>query len=94
MTIRHDTATPAVSRAAAYEPEAKLYTVDELVKRRASELGDAPLLGYPAAGVDDFVEHSARAVDKYVDAAVVELRKLGLNPVVRAIIRAAVYPYS
>ncbi|KAL6415833.1 hypothetical protein AUP68_00035 [Ilyonectria robusta] len=81
MTIRHDTATPAVSQAAAYEPEPKLYTIDELVKRRASELGDAPLLGYPAAGVDDFVEHSARAVDKYVDAAVVELRKLGLNPV-------------
>ncbi|KAF7554891.1 hypothetical protein G7Z17_g2621 [Cylindrodendrum hubeiense] len=81
MTIRHDIAAPAVSRAQAYESEAKMFTLDELLKRRASEMGDAPLFGCPAAGVDDFEDHSARAVDRYADAAVVKLRELGLNPV-------------
>ncbi|KAH7139904.1 hypothetical protein B0J13DRAFT_478253 [Dactylonectria estremocensis] len=81
MAIRHDTATPAVSRPQAAELETKLHTLDELLKSRALVLGDSTLLGCPAAGVDDFEEHGARAVDKYVDAAVVKLREMGLSPV-------------
>ncbi|KXH39280.1 hypothetical protein CNYM01_04247 [Colletotrichum nymphaeae SA-01] len=57
------------------------FTLDELIKRRALELGDAPLLGYPNEGLLDFEEHSARAVDRYVDAAVQRLQQLGLSSV-------------
>ncbi|KAH8880787.1 acetyl-CoA synthetase-like protein [Thozetella sp. PMI_491] len=62
-----------------------IYTIDQLIKRRAEELQDAPLLGYPRHGVVDFEEHSARAVDRYVDAAVAKLQSLGLPPVDPAI---------
>ncbi|KAL2876832.1 hypothetical protein SGCOL_007855 [Colletotrichum sp. CLE4] len=55
------------------------FTLDELIKRRALELGNAPLLGYPNEGLLDFEEHSARAVDRYVDAAVQKLQQLGLS---------------
>ena len=82
MAIRHDTATPAVSRPQASELETKLHTLDELLKSRAFVLGDSTLFGCPATGVDDFEEHGARDVDKYVDAAVAKLRDLGLSPVV------------
>lgn len=83
MTIRHDIETPTVSLVQNYELDTKLFTLDELIRRRASELGESPLLGCPVASFDDFEEHSARAIDKYADAAVVKLRELGLNPVVR-----------
>lgn len=58
------------------------FTIDELIKKRVLELGDAPLLGYPNEGLLDFEEHSARAVDRYVDAAVQRLQQLGLPSVV------------
>ncbi|KAJ0299763.1 hypothetical protein COL516b_008880 [Colletotrichum fioriniae] len=57
------------------------FTIDELIKKRVLELGDAPLLGYPNEGLLDFEEHSARAVDRYVDAAVQRLQQLGLPSV-------------
>ncbi|KAF4981173.1 hypothetical protein FZEAL_2973 [Fusarium zealandicum] len=86
MTIRHDTnavEVPRVPSAAAYEPQqqAKMFTIDEMIKRRATELGDAPLLGAPNSGAADFEEHSAVAIDRYADAAVAKLQKLGLGPV-------------
>lgn len=59
-----------------------LHTIDELIKQRASELGDEPLIGYPKEGIIDFEEHSARAIDRYTDAAVQALQGLGLQPVV------------
>jgi hypothetical protein len=82
MTIRHDIASPKPPVAQAYEASAKLFTVDELIRTRAAELGDSSLIGCPVYGVADFEEHSARSVDKYADAAVVKLRELGLEPVV------------
>lgn len=60
----------------------EIYTVDELIKRRAAEMGDAPLLGYPKTGYTDYEEHGARAIDRYVDAAVQKLQEIGLAPVV------------
>jgi hypothetical protein len=63
--------------------EEPLYTVDELIRRRAAELGDNVMFGAPKQSTVDFEEHSARAMDKYIDAAVVKLQELGLHPVVR-----------
>jgi len=63
-------------------PDNEIYTLDELVKRRASELRDSPLLGYPRQGLTDYEEHSAAALDKYVDAAAAALQLRGLTPVV------------
>ena len=59
-----------------------ILTLDELIRQRAIELGDAPLIGYPKTSILDFEEHSARALDRYADAAVEKLQSLGLAPVV------------
>lgn len=57
-------------------------TVDELIKHRAEELKEFPLISYPREGLLDFEDHSAQALDAYADAAVVKLRRLGLDTVV------------
>lgn len=61
--------------------DAEIYTIDELIKRRASELRDSPLIGYPKEGVTDYEEHSAFAVNKYADAAAEALQRRGLKKV-------------
>lgn len=71
-----------VSNGAADERKMPIATIDELIKRRAAELNDSPLIGYPRRGLVDFEEHSARAIDRYADAAVVILQRLGLQAVV------------
>lgn len=80
------TKTPGQNSAGNISPEETddvIFTIDELIKRRALELQDLPLLGYPREGLADHEEHSAEAVDKYVDAAVQCLRQRGLEPAVR-----------
>lgn len=62
--------------------EDEIYTIDDLIKRRASELQDAPLLCYPQDGLTDYEEHSALAIDRFVDAAAAALQQRGLQPVV------------
>lgn len=62
--------------------DSEIYTLDELIKRRASELRDLPSLGYPKEGLTDYEEHSASALDGYVDAAAHALQQRGLKPVV------------
>lgn len=69
------------------ETDDVIFTIDELIKRRALELQDLPLLGYPREGLADHEEHSAEAVDKYVDAAVQCLQQRGLEPAVRIIVK-------
>ncbi|KAL6704711.1 hypothetical protein ACN47E_007993 [Coniothyrium glycines] len=59
----------------------KPWTIDELIRRQAHELKDAPLLAYPRTGLTDFEAHSALAIDRYVDAAVDVLLKRGLTKV-------------
>lgn len=61
---------------------APILTLDELIRQRAIELGNSPLIGYPRTSILDFEEHSARALDRYADAAVEKLQTLGLSPVV------------
>ncbi|KAF6799434.1 nrps-like enzyme [Colletotrichum sojae] len=75
------TQTTTTLRGRGLELEKPIYTIDELVKRRALELGDAPLINYPKEGLLDFEEHGARAIDIYVDAAVQKLQELGLSSV-------------
>lgn len=62
----------------------EIWTIDELIKRRASELKNATLLAYPKEGLTDYEEHSALAIDRYVDAAVDALHQRGLQIVVSA----------
>lgn len=65
--------------------DAELYTVDELIRRRAAELVDSPLIGYPNEGVTDYEDHSAFAVNKYADAAAEALQRRGLKKVVSTV---------
>ncbi|KAI1420074.1 hypothetical protein F5Y12DRAFT_788519 [Xylaria sp. FL1777] len=58
-----------------------ILTLDELIRSRASEMGDSPLIGYPNHSLLDFEEHSARSIDRYADAAADKLQQLGLPPV-------------
>lgn len=62
--------------------DGEIYTIDELIRRRAAELKDSPLIGYPNEGVTDYEDHSAVAVDKYADAAAAALQRRGLKKVV------------
>ena len=64
------------------KPEGPIHTIDELIRHRAYEMGDSPLIGYPKEALLDYEEHSARAVDRYVDAAAYKLQELGLQPAV------------
>jgi hypothetical protein len=64
------------------DPSRPILTLDDLIRSRASEMGDSPLIGYPNHSLLDFEEHSARSVDRYVDAAADKLQQLGLPPVV------------
>ena len=85
MTIRHDTLAEA--KPEPQQPsQAKLFTLDEMIRRRAVELGDAVVFGAPEKGVDDFKEHSAVDIDRYADAAVAMFLSLGLKSVVRILI--------
>lgn len=63
--------------------EKEIYTIDELIRRRAVELQGSPLLGYPKEGLIDYEEHSAEAINKYADAAAAVLLERGLKVVVR-----------
>lgn len=62
--------------------DSAIYTIDELIRRRASELHDSPLIGYPKEGVTDYEDHSAFAVNRYADAAAEALQRRGLEKVV------------
>lgn len=84
-TTTHTLASEAralLSDGAADESKRPIPTIDELIRRRAVELNESPLIGYPRQGIVDFEEHSARAIDRYADAAVVVLQQLGLDAVV------------
>lgn len=86
MTIRHDSNAVEASKPAFQQPsQAKMFTLDEMIRRRAAELGDTILMGAPETGVDDFKEHSAIDLDRYADAAVAKFQSMGLKPVVSTI---------
>lgn len=59
--------------------DGQIFTIDDLIRQRATQLGNATLIGYPKTDVADYEEHSARAVDGYVDAAAHVLQHKGLE---------------
>lgn len=59
-----------------------IYTMDELIKRRAAEMKGLPLLCFPNKSLTDHEEHSAKSIDRYIDAAVDALQRRGLEPAV------------
>ncbi|OTA37704.1 hypothetical protein BTJ68_02495 [Hortaea werneckii EXF-2000] len=61
------------------EPE-KFHTTDGLLRSHASEPDQPPLVCYPAKGVADFEEWSARDLNKFTNAAVARYRESGLEP--------------
>ncbi|KAI7353505.1 hypothetical protein KC336_g22374, partial [Hortaea werneckii] len=61
------------------EPE-KFHTIDGLLRSHASEPDQPTLVCYPAKGVADFEEWSARDLNKFTDAAVARYRASGLEP--------------
>lgn len=54
-------------------------TIDGLLKSHASEDVEIPLVGYPASGIDDYEIHTAKALDRYVDAACWWYQRNGLE---------------
>ncbi|KAF2963977.1 hypothetical protein GQX73_g9592 [Xylaria multiplex] len=81
LTITSEARASAEVPAPLVDSNRPILTLDELIRSRASEMGDSPLIGYPNHSLLDFEEHSARSVDRYVDAAVDKLQQLGLPPV-------------
>jgi len=67
----------------ANRPHPSVYlTIDGLIRSHAAEDADIPMIGYPAQGVSDYEIHTAKVVDRYVDAACWWYQKQGLQPAV------------
>ncbi|KAI1128311.1 hypothetical protein F5Y10DRAFT_240709 [Nemania abortiva] len=81
LTIAPERPTSAEVARPLVDSSRPILTLDELIRTRASEMGDSPLIGYPNHSLLDFEEHSTRSVDRYADAAVDKLQQLGLPPV-------------
>ncbi len=62
--------------------ETGLVTIDDLIVDRARAIPDAALLAYPASfhGTTDYVDYTARDLDRFVDEAARQLTALGLAP--------------
>lgn len=58
-----------------------LYTIDDLLRARASEPEEYPVVAYPASttGVTDYEEYTARDLDRFTNAGIARLRSLGLE---------------
>lgn len=63
-------------------PPSTYLTIDGLIRAHASEEDDLPMVGYPARGVSDYEVHTAKMVDRYVDAACWWYEQHGLQPAV------------
>lgn len=57
-------------------------TIDELLKAQAARPDDPVLVAYPVTDIDDFEEHTAKALDRYTEAAATKYKSLDLKPVV------------
>lgn len=63
-------------------PPSFYQTIDGLIRSHAAEDADIPMIGYPAQSVSDYEIHTAKNVDRYVDAACWWYQKQGLQPAV------------
>lgn len=72
---------------AGYPPVEQFLTIDGLLRSHAAQPDAAkqPLICYPVRGADDYEEHTAADIDRYVDIAVHYYMKQGLMPAVRQV---------
>ncbi|KAK4542196.1 hypothetical protein LTR36_007043 [Oleoguttula mirabilis] len=63
-----------------HPPIEKFLTIDGLLKSHAADPAEPPLICYPAKGVSDYEEHTAKALDSFTDAACARYIELGLEP--------------
>lgn len=63
-------------------PPSHYMTIDNLIRKHAAEDQEIPMIGYPAKGVSDYEVHTAKTVDRYVDAACWWYQKQGIEPAV------------
>jgi hypothetical protein len=66
-------------------PESKMiYTFDEVIRQRAVDEDQSPLIAYPRSklGITDYEVFSGRVLDRLVDGAVKALIKSGIHPLV------------
>lgn len=83
-TVQSAAAENSTKSGMANRPPPSYYlTIDGLLKSHAAEVTDIPLVGYPATSVDDFEVHTAKTLDKYIDAACWWYQQQGLTPAVR-----------
>ena len=61
----------------------KYLTIDGLLKSHATDSSNPVLIGYPAKGVSDFEEFTAKDLDRFADAAVAKYISRGLPQAVR-----------
>lgn len=67
-------------------PPSTYLTIDGLLRSNASEDDDIPMVGYPEKGVSDYEIHTAKTIDRYVDAACWWYQEHGLLPAVSTIV--------
>ena len=70
-------------------PKPMMYTFDELIRERAVNEDQSPLIAHPKTklGVDDYELFSGQQLNRLVDGAAKALSKAGIEPVVRILNR-------
>jgi hypothetical protein len=65
--------------------EKPLYTLDELIRQRALDDDQSPLIAYPKTrlGIDDYELFSGKELNGLIDGAAKALMQAGIEPVVR-----------
>jgi hypothetical protein len=68
--------------------DAGIYTFDQLLRQRAVDPDQTPLVAYPRTpqGVDDYELVPGATLDRFVDGAAKALLEAGLEPVVRTVL--------
>jgi hypothetical protein len=66
------------------EKEATLFTYDQMIRQRALDTDQTPLIAYPKSqyGVADYETVSGQQLNRFVDGGAKALIKAGLKPVV------------
>lgn len=67
---------------ARFPPPEQYHTIDGLLRSHAADTDDKGLICYPAKGVADFEEHTAKDLNRFTNAAVARYVELGLEPAV------------
>jgi hypothetical protein len=66
------------------EKEAALFTYDQMIRQRAIDIDQTPLIAYPKSqyGVADYEAITGEQLNRFVDGGAKALMKAGLEPVV------------